>query len=180
MVSAFLQKARYRSAQFFRALGARMTADDRALVESVLTTPAQRALFNRMPTADQHHAVAVLRTLRAEGHDHPALMQAALLHDAAKSEAGITIFHRVVVVLLEAFRPAWLARLARDGERSFWRRPFARYLTHPAIGADWAEAAGCQPTVVSLIRRHQSPIPLASDSLEDQLLMALQAADGKN
>jgi hypothetical protein len=186
-VSAFLQRAYYRSSQFFKAVGARVTDDDRALVESVLTAPAQGALFDRMPASDQRHAIDLLRTLRAEGHDHPALMQAALLHDVAKSGAGITVFHRVAVVLLEAFRPAWLAWLVRDAGRStpdrgvnIWRRPFVRYVAHPAIGACWAEEAGCLPMAVSIIRRHQSPVSPSADTLEDRLLRLLQAADDKN
>jgi hypothetical protein len=124
-----------------------------------------------------------LRTLRAEGYDHPALMQAALLHDVAKSEAGITVFHRVAVVLFQAFRPAWLSWLRRDPERrpdDAWRRPFVRYLEHPAVGARWAAEAGCLPMAVSLIRRHQSPVSPSSDAVEDQLLRLLQAADDKN
>ncbi|GAB4547973.1 MAG: hypothetical protein Kow0063_42820 [Anaerolineae bacterium] len=180
LMKTFLQRAWYRSSQFFRAVGARVTDDDRLLVEGVLATPAQRALFYRMPVADQRHGVALLRALRAQGYEHPALMQAALLHDVAKSGAGITVFHRVAVVLLQAFRPAWLARLARDAERSWWRRPFARYIEHPAVGARWAEESGCQPMAVSLIRRHQSPVSPSSGATEDQLLRLLQAADEEN
>ena len=182
-MSAFLNRAYYRTSQFLKAVGARVTEEDRALVESVLATPAQRTLFYRMSAADQHHAVNMLRTLRAEGNDHAALMQAALLHDVAKSEAGITVFHRVAVVLLQAFRPAWLSWLVRDPDRgsvSSWRRPFVRYLEHPAVGARWAEEAECLPMAVSLIRRHQSPVSLSSDAVEDQLLRLLQAADDKN
>lgn len=180
MMSAFLQRAYYRSSQFFKAVGARVTDEDRALVGSVLTTPAQRALFDGMSGADQRHALALLRTLRAEGHDHPALTQAALLHDVAKSDVGVTVFHRAAVVLLQALRPAWLAWLMRDAEGSTWRRPFARYVAHAAIGADWAEAAGCDPLAVSIIRRHQSPPPPSTDALEDQLLRLLQTADDQN
>lgn len=202
-MSAFLQRAYYRSSQFFKAIdaaigaamGARVTEDDRVLVESVLTAPAQRVLFDRMPAADQRHAVALLKTLRAEGHDHPALMQAALLHDVAKSGAGITVFHRVAVVLLQAFRPTWLAWLVRDANQnlphrgvSLWRQPFVRYVDHPAIGARWAEEAGCHPMAVSLMQRHQSPVSpsddassdASSDALEDRLLRLLQAADDQN
>jgi hypothetical protein len=186
-MSPFFQRAHYRSSQFFKAVGAWVTDDERALVGSVLTVPAQQALFDRMPAADQRHAVDLLQSLRAEGHDHPALMQAALLHDVAKSGAGITVFHRVAAVLLQAFRPAWLAWLARDAEPGLsgwgvnvWRRPFARYVEHPAIGACWAEEAGCLPMAVSMIRRHQSPVLPSSDTLEDQLLRLLQAADEKS
>ncbi len=178
-VSAFLHRAHYRSSQFFKAIGATISAtigapvteDDRVLVESVLAAPAQRALFDCMPAADQRHAVALLNTLRAEGHDHPALMQAALLHDAAKGGAGITVFHRVAVVLLRAFRPTWLTWLVRDSDQnvsdsrvSLWRRPFVRYVGHPATGADWAEEAGCHPMAVSIIRRHQSPLSPSDDA----------------
>jgi hypothetical protein len=131
-MSPFFHRAHYRSSQFFKAVGAWVTDDERALVGSVLTAPAQQALFDRMPAADQRHAVDLLCTLRAEGHDHPALMEAALLHDVAKSGAGITVFHRVAVVLLQAFRPAWLARDAEPGLPGWgvnlWRRPFARYV----------------------------------------------------
>jgi len=183
MLNAFFHRAYYRSSQFFKAVGARVTDEDRALAELVLATPAQRALFDRMPAADQRHAVGMVRTLRAEGQRHPALMQAALLHDVAKSGAGITIFHRVAVVLLQSFRPAWLVWLVRDDERSSaspWRRPFIRYVEHPAIGARWAEKAGCLPMAVSLIRRHQLPVSPSSDVVEDQLLRLLKAADDKN
>lgn len=183
MISAIFNRACYRSSQFFKAVGAKVTKEDRALVESVLATPAQRALFDRMSAADQHHAVDMLRTLRAERYDHPALMQAALLHDVAKSEAGITVFHRVAVVLLQAFRPAWLAWLVRDPEPTCdnpWRRPFARYVEHPTVGAFWAEEAGCLPMAVYLIRQHQSPVSPSSDAVEDQLLRLLQAADDKH
>jgi hypothetical protein len=189
-VSAFLQRAYYRSSQFFKAvgaaLGAPVTEDDRALVESVLATPAQRVLFDGMSPADQRHAVALLKTLRADGHDHLALMQAALLHDVAKSGAKITVFHRVAVVVLQAFRPTWLAWLVRDANQdlpdsgvSLWRQPFVYYVDHPAIGARWAEQAGCHPLAVSLIERHQSSVS-SSDALEDRLLRLLQAADDQN
>lgn len=182
-MSTLLQRVSYRSSQFFKAVGARVTDDDRALVDSVLTTPPQQALFDRMPVADQRHAVATLRTLRAEGHDHPALMQAALLHDVAKSGAGIIVFHRVIVVLLKAIRPDWLSWLVRDtgqGPADRWRYPFVCYLEHPAIGAGWAETAGCDSMAVSLIRRHQSRVSPSSVAFEDRLLRLLQAADDKN
>jgi hypothetical protein len=182
-MSTVLQRAFYRSSQFFKAVGAQVTDDDHALVDSVLTTSPQRALFERMPVADQRHAVATLRTLRADGHDHPALMQAALLHDVAKSGAGITVFHRVVVVLLKTIRPDWLSWLVYSTSQNpagRWRYPFACYLEHPDIGANWAETAGCDPTAVSLIRRHQSPVSPSSLEFEDQLLGLLQAADDQN
>jgi hypothetical protein len=99
-----------------------------------------------MSPNDQRHAVAVARTLRRAGYDHPALLQAALLHDVAKS-MGQPIIHRVLIVLLKAFWPSALCRLGQpSGQPSsfpWWRRPFIIYAHHPAIGAAWTEEVGC-------------------------------------
>ena len=164
---------------------------DARLVNTILTSPDQQALFNRMTSNDQHHAVAVVRTLQAAGHTEPALMQAALLHDVAKS-IDQPLLHRVLIVLLEAFWPAALARLdaepAPDPEdleiairqMSWWRRPFAVHAHHPEIGAGWARQAGCQPLVVRLIRAHQDKLAAEPDTPETNLLAALQWADNKN
>ena len=70
-------------------------------------------LFSAMPHNDQHHSLIVMRVLRAAGHTEPALMQAALLHDVAKSTGGVTLLHRVAVVLIKIMWPGWLARLAQ-------------------------------------------------------------------
>lgn len=117
--------ALYRAAQFFAALKAtlppwagraarRFSAADRAIIESALSTPVQQQLFDGMPPNDQRHAVAVAGTLRQAGYRHLALMQAALLHDVAKSLSQ-PIIHRVIIVLLEAFWPAALQWLSNPG-----------------------------------------------------------------
>jgi hypothetical protein len=118
-------------------------------------------------------------------------MQAALLHDAAKS-IDQPLFHRVVIVLLEAFWPAALARLGRvpapDREDveitirqiSWWRRPFAVHSYHPEMGAAWARKAGCHPLATQLILEHQDKPAGEPDAPEAHLLAALQWADNKN
>ncbi len=163
-----------------------------------------------MPRNDQHHSLAVLRTLRAAGHAEPALLQAALLHDAAKAAAGLTLLHRVAIVLLKAFRPqilhAWAA--LPQPAQSDLRYPFWAHANHPAAGADLAAAAGCDPLAALLIQRHQDsdskslsdsekrPQPLTDsprrgfspsgggfqplNARADDLLAALQAADDDN
>jgi hypothetical protein len=177
-----MPKPLYRAAQFFAALrahlptwaggvGSRLSDNEAALVATILPTAPQQALFARMPPNDRRHALAVLRTLQQAGHDHPALMQAALLHDVAKS-LGQPLPHRVLIVLLRAFWPGALRRLAGD---SWWRRPFAVHALHPAIGAEWAAAAGCEPLAVDLIARHDMPA-----GPEEKLLAALQWADDLN
>ena len=185
-------RARYRVSQFFAALKAGLptwaggvrnglTPEDKVLVTSILTTPAQQQLFTRMPPNDQRHAIAVARTLRQAGHTEHALMQAALLHDAGKS-IGQPIIYRVLIVLFAAFWPAGLKRLSRDTTNnlalkqiSWWRRPFVVHAHHPAIGAEWAAHAECDPPAVDLIARHEEEA-----DPQDRLLVALQWADNLN
>ncbi len=142
-----------------------------------------RHLFDGMPPADQRHSLKVLAALQAAGHDHPALLQAALLHDCAKREGGVRLWHRVALVLLKAFWPALAARWAAEPApaRTDWRYPMWAHLHHPERGAELAAAAGCDPLAVALIRRHQEPPAAhAGDPSLDELLAALQAADDDN
>ncbi|MBN1991873.1 MAG: hypothetical protein JW953_04170 [Anaerolineae bacterium] len=196
--------ALYRVYQFFVALRAglpawagggrgSLTGVDKALVASVLKTASQQRLFDHMPPNDQRHALAVVWTLSQTGHHQPALLQAALLHDVAKS-LGQPLLHRALIVLLKAFWPAVLRWLAQSGSRALaagfgpavvkkiprWRRPFVIHAHHPAIGAAWAKQAGCDPLAVCLIARHQDKLETAANTEEDKLLAALQKADDLN
>lgn len=187
-VSAPLRRAGYRVRQFVSALGAYirpLTAGERAEARAWLPESAW-VLFDAMPRNDQRHSLNVLRSLRAAGYAEPALMQAALLHDAAKSSGGITLFHRVAVVLLKIARPDWAPRMAQTPApaRGSLRYPFWAHANHPQLGAEMTAAAGCDPLAVTLIRRHQEP----SKGAEEQrsggdialLLTALRAADDDN
>jgi hypothetical protein len=191
--------ARYRVYQFLAAVKASLAAwagrgsgglslQDRALVQAILPASEQQQLFHRMAANDQRHAVAVARVLQAAGYADPALLQAALLHDVAKS-LGQPIIHRVLIVLFEAFWPAALARLSAapssahawsGSVTSWWRRPFVVHAHHAAIGADWARSAGCDPVTVSLIARHQDKLPPDSLDPAEKLLATLQWADNLN
>lgn len=196
MSATLPRRATYRVRQFFRALAAYLaplTDAERAEAYAALPDKA-RSLFDAMPRNDQHHSLAVLRTLRAAGHGEPALLQAALLHDAAKAFAGLTLLHRVAIVLLKAFRPQVLAAWAAlpHPPRADLRYPFWAHANHPTTGADMAAAAGCDPLAVLLIRRHQERValsvsPCGGFSRSDgdfqslnALLAALQAADDDN
>lgn len=79
------------------------------------------------------------------------------------------LWHRIGGVLLEAFSPRLLTRLAREQPGS-WRHGFWLYLHHGPMSADAALAAGCTPRVAAFIRA-DAPSPDA------QLAAALQAAD---
>lgn len=203
--------ALYRVNQFMAALKASLppwvggtrkglTADDESLVTSILKTTPQQQLFTRMSPHDRRHAIAVARTLHQAGHRNPALLQAALLHDVAKS-MGQPIIHRVLIVLLDVFWPEGLRWLSTTGEsvsrqitghRSsrfavihhspipWWRRPFVIHAQHPAIGAAWAAQAACEPLAVRLIARHQEELEGEPVGEEEKLLAALQRADDLN
>ncbi len=136
-----------------------------------------------MPRSDQVHALKVWAALRGAGYDDPALAQAALLHDAAKHLGGVTLFHRVAVVLIKAFAPGAWQRIKQSPEppRRSLRYPLWAHANHPTTGARLAADAGCVAQAVSLIRRHQDAVPPGVDhTREDDLLFALQRADDDN
>ena len=166
----------YRVRQFISALTASVRPQEAEIIRRWLT-PAGVSLFYQMPHNDQRHSLNVLYTLQARGNVSPPLMQAALLHDVAKS-AGIRLWHRVAVVLLSHFQPGWSAYLA-SADAGSWRYGFYLYLHHPHIGAMWAEAAGCMPEAVVLIREHQTP-SMEGDSVLAAWHRALRAADEEN
>jgi hypothetical protein len=180
---------RYRATQFFRALFPRVSSADLARVTSALT-PDEQALFRRQSAQDQRHAWAVYQTLRQAGHTDARLLTAALLHDAGKAAAPMPIVYRVAVVLMERLTPRALNRLGQADRPVIdsqdlpggWRRSFVAHVHHPALGARWAQEAGCSPLTVSLIRRHHRGISEEGEILtpEVQLLAALQAADSAN
>lgn len=167
----------YRVRQFWWTLHARVPADAWPTVESSLTA-RQLALFRTMPPSDQWHSLNVYRALLAEGQTNQDLLLAALLHDVGKAGGQLRLWHRVAIVLLRASWPATLERLSR-GEARGWRAGFVIHRRHPELGAERAEAAGCSPLTVALIRRHQEPPednPGCTE--EDRLLAVLQRADG--
>ena len=145
------------------------------LLPACYLSPEALSLFVGMPGYDRQHALNVVRALQAEGYRDTDLLTAALLHDAGKTvqqDGALRLWHRVVVVLLRAFRPGLLDHIAEDRPGS-WRRPFFVQQCHAAIGAGLARNAGCSPRTVMLIRHHEDP----PDQVEDPDLAALQSAD---
>mgnify|MGYP000306511729 CR=1 FL=1 len=164
----------YRTGQFLRALTARVSREE--VTEALrLLTPEARALFHCQSIPDRRHGLAVYRMLLRAGYTNQHLLTAALLHDVGKAAAGLSVWHRVIIVLLRRFAPRLWACLSK-GEPQGWRRPFIIHARHAEIGAQWAQEAGCSPLTVALIRRHQDLLTECQTE-EDRLLAALQAAD---
>jgi len=114
--------------------------------------PAQVVVFDGMHVADRRHGLDVVAALRAAGIDDPEVLLAGLLHDAGKGNAGIV--SRVVYSLgtagigwVEA-TVAWLPPI---------RGSLDRLRTHQETSARIAEAAGCPPRTVELIRWQDDP-----------------------
>lgn len=134
-----------------RHLLARVPAGERATLVDWLT-PAQLAVFDAMHVADRRHGLDVVTALRAGGMRDPEVLLAGLLHDAGKGNAGLV--SRVVYSLgtahITIVEPlvAWLPGM---------RRSLQRLRTHQEVSARIAEAAGCPPRTVELIRWQDDP-----------------------
>lgn len=172
-----MRPAQYRVEQFFRYWWSRpLSAAERAEVAALLG-PRLAALFDRMAPGEQAHSLQVLRRVQAGGGDLPVgLLQAALLHDVGKTLAPMSLAGRVAVVLAGKFL-ADLSQRWGQGAPAGWRRPFVTAAQHAAWGAALCAAAGAEPLVVALVRRHQDKLSAAPAALEDAWLRRLQAAD---
>lgn len=158
----------HRVAQFVAHVRARVEPAEEADARHLLPEAAWR-LFASMPVADRRHALDVVARLRAAGHHDPDLLAAALVHDVAKGDR-MRLWHRMAGVLLEAFAPRLLRRIAVPDTGS-WRHPFHLYLHHARLSADLAEAAGCAPRTVTFLRE------ATIDPVDVQLAAALKVAD---
>lgn len=173
-------RAVHRVRQFVRTIvAARRPVDEGYVWAQLRELTAGRALFElfkTMPLPEQHHGIRVCQALRAAGFDAPELLAAALLHDVGKRVAPLSLWERVVVVLVEQIAPVLAARWGRcppgaPAAVARWRRGFMVRRCHAQWGAELAAAAGAPARTVALIRRHDTP------ELDDPWLIALQAAD---
>jgi hypothetical protein len=179
------RRAAYRVQQFGRALLATWCGPDQEELEQARRwlPPAGWQLFVQMPRSEQKHALSVWHSLRSAGYQQPELAQAALLHDVSKYRGGVTLVHRVAVVLIKALAPrTWQhLKVLAEPPRTDLRYPLWAHANHPAGSATLAAAAGCSSEAVDLIRRHQEVLPTSQFRTQaDTLLAALQAADDEN
>ena len=146
--------------QFGRHLVARVAPTERAELAGWLT-PAQLALFDRMPVADRRHGLDVLERLRALGSEERDLLLAGLFHDAGKGRS-IRLWHRVAWSLGERLGPSahdLAARLPGGGDA------MARLRDHADRSAALALEAGCGPRAAAFIRGEAPPADAAAAAL---------------
>ncbi len=174
--------AAYRFRQGVRALGAWMRPVDDSQAERYLTPPLF-ALYLQMRRTERQHSLRVAQALLNDGHTHPDLLVAALLHDVGKIRTCFFLPEKVMVVLVKAFSPVLYHRWGSISDRDSrwgWRRPFVVSVQHPIWGADMVADAGGSTLAVDLIRRHADPLPNPSQTEADRLLVLLQAVDDQN
>ena len=184
--------------QFVRGVTASVSAEELQQAARFLP-PAGLARFRQMPVDAQLHSLNVLNTLQRAGWHDPDLASAALLHDAGKSaaaKAGMTFnaWVRTGLVLMETIAPGLADRLSVEDAMGGWRYLLHVHVTHPRIGARWAEADGCSPLTCWLISHHQDKTGWSGVALNPaegcgsqrasddrmRLLGALQWADSQN
>lgn len=155
----------YRARQFFAALRARVSADERYLVASRLS-PAEQVLFAAMPLYDQRHCLDVFYTLREAGYSDELLLRAAIFHDCGKvDERGrpMPLSWYVAASLLKSVAPGLYSALAASGKGCL--RPLRVYAEHAWRGAQLAAAAGSPPEVVATIRHYHDDAPTGRAAL---------------
>jgi hypothetical protein len=147
-------------------------------IETVLS-PGEAALFYRCQETDQWHAYRVYRALVDSGQTEPDLLAAALLHDVGKTEMRLTVWNRILIVIVDALIPGKIEQWGRENGQG-WKQPFAVRLYHPQWGAELARAAGTSDRAVYLIEHHQDELPERQQPADDQLLRRLKWADDLN
>lgn len=169
----------YRVWQSWQTVTGSLSEQDLEGVRQTLS-PAEFELFQAMSLADQAHSLRVYRALAAEGQDHPALLTAALLHDAGKADRSFNLYDRTAVVLLKKFLPGSYQSLGRPGSKG-WERAVFIAREHPRWGAELAQEAGSDPLAVWLIRHHQADLFTLQAAPEKlRLLSTLKQADNQN
>jgi hypothetical protein len=141
-----------RSRQAVAHVRARVTPAERAELAGWLS-PAELALFDAMHVADRRHGLDVAAWLRDDGVTEREVLVAGVLHDCAKGDTGL--LPRVAWTLGQRYG-AWIWRLAAWVPG--WRPALERLRLHADASARLAEAAGCSPRTVELIRHQGQPV----------------------
>ncbi|MBP3723559.1 MAG: hypothetical protein J6I62_09950, partial [Selenomonadaceae bacterium] len=100
-----------RAGQFFRAVFAKVTEEDREYIKKYLPQKGEK-LFFETAVFDQAHALSVARTIETFDYagDKDFLIRLALLHDVGRR--NISVFDKVFCVLMNAVSEKFAKKLA--------------------------------------------------------------------
>lgn len=136
--------------------------------------PGEAALFAEMPAHDRRHAIGVARRVDAAlGVAPPAVLAAALLHDAGKIHARLGPFGRAAATIWIALR----GRRRIAGASGAWARRCALYVAHPALGAAEIRSRGGREEAAAWAAVHHDESRWAEAGLDPAVVAALHAAD---
>ena len=170
-----LRKIFKRARQFFRAITAKISAEDGRYLTEHLTRDEQNLFFS-MSTADQFHCLRTAYTIERiviqdkKGVDKNFLIRCALLHDVGRIKGDMSVMQKVFAVLITSFFPNFAKKLERDGNRTLYI-----YKHHAEIGAKKLQKIGLYRES-KIVANHHSP-PKPNDSRE---LKLLRLADEEN
>ena len=157
--------------QFWRAIKAKLTVEDKVFIDKYLNDEEQK-LFFAMRVYDQRHVLNVAYTAQKiieqkqyENVDYNLLIRACLLHDVGRT--AICLMDKVTSVLLGKFLPQkskqWANRaekLKLNKEKSFWqKRRYALYIyyNHAQLGAEKLSGLGLN-NIAEIIRYHHDKV----------------------
>lgn len=150
-----------RAKQFWAAITARVTTEDRAWVNDALS-PSEASLFWQMNLPDQQHAIRVARSAMelakdAADIDRDLLLRAALLHDVGKVKGDVSTADKVLTVIGHKFAPRMMrswGREGRGGRIDNLRHACYVYFHHPQRSADLLRKIGAEEALLELILHH--------------------------
>ena len=157
-MSGRFDKARHLVGRFFGHLRAEPPGpEDQSFVHEHLTAPCAE-MFWSQSFPDQRHAVDVARRVSMTLPEDPGAVEAALVHDIGKREAGIGPVSRSIATILDA---ACLPMPTR----------MRAYRDHGRRGSVDIEEAGCGELAVLFARYHPGPAPEGIDSERWKVLL---------
>jgi hypothetical protein len=166
--------------RFFGALSPR--GPSQADVEWVagILNARELAVWSRLPHHDRRHSIQVARDVDrllagTEYAGDPRWLEAALLHDVGKLDAGLGVLGRVGATLAAAAAGPDMAD-AWSQKRGITRR-VGLYLRHPELGADRIRVCGGSREAAIWAECHQDPRRYDQTGLPATVVAALAAAD---
>lgn len=154
-------------------------AEDVAWVATVLNE-RELGVWRRLPRHDRRHSIAVARRVEAAlagtaYADDPRWIEAALLHDVGKLDAGLGVLGRVAATLAGAAAGHDMAD-AWSEKRGITRR-FGLYLRHPELGGSRIRMCDGTREAAVWAEAHQDPDRYDRTDIPRAVVDVLAAAD---